>query len=123
VILYVCGPMSGLPEFNYPAFMAAEAVLTEAGYEVQNPARVDERHDGTNCRECRVGRRHNWEWYMDQCLPMVDLAEGLAVLPGWQHSRGAKIEVERALSHGLYLATVPTWVARRRTALAGRLEP
>lgn len=124
--LYVCGPMSGLPEFNYPAFLAAEGVLTEAGYEVLNPARVDEQHwvEDPDC-DCRLnvidGTKHLWQWYMDRCTPMVDKAEGLALLPGWQHSKGAKIEVDRALARGLYLASVPTWVARHKMALSGRL--
>lgn len=36
--LYIAGPMTGLPEFNYPAFMDAERRLIAAGYEIENPA-------------------------------------------------------------------------------------
>lgn len=32
--LYLCGPMSDLPDFNHPAFSAAAAELRAAGYRV-----------------------------------------------------------------------------------------
>ena len=36
--IYIAGPMSGLPDFNYPAFNQAEQRLLALGYEVENPA-------------------------------------------------------------------------------------
>ncbi len=36
--IYISGPMSGLPECNYPAFNAAAAHLRALGYSVENPA-------------------------------------------------------------------------------------
>jgi hypothetical protein len=35
---YIAGPMTGLPEFNFPAFHAAAASLRARGFEVENPA-------------------------------------------------------------------------------------
>lgn len=36
--LYLAGPMTGLPDFNYPAFHAAAAAWRAAGWTVANPA-------------------------------------------------------------------------------------
>ena len=36
--IYLAGPMTGLPEFNYPAFHAEAARLRQLGYHVENPA-------------------------------------------------------------------------------------
>ena len=37
--IYIAGPMTGLPDSNYPAFHAAEARLQALGHEPHNPAR------------------------------------------------------------------------------------
>ena len=38
---YIAGPMRGIPEYNYPAFMAAEKALEARGWYVHNPAAMD----------------------------------------------------------------------------------
>lgn len=83
--LYLAGPMTGLPEFNYPMFNRYARLLRERGHEVFNPA---EAHDG------QVGLP--LEQYFETDLPEVCRAEAVAVLPGWQESRGAQIEVDLA---------------------------
>ena len=99
--IYLSGPMTGLPEHNYPAFHAAEAALFDRGYEVINPARPAP--DG-------------WEWldYMRRAVRDVSEADGLAMLPGWINSRGARIEHKLATSLGL-----PAWHIREWVNVAG----
>lgn len=36
--IYLSGPMTGVPEYNYPAFNAEAARLRALGYTVENPA-------------------------------------------------------------------------------------
>lgn len=36
--IYLAGPMTGLPEHNFPAFHAEAARLRGLGYHVENPA-------------------------------------------------------------------------------------
>lgn len=81
--VYIAGPMSGLPDFNYPAFFAAEEALREAGHEPINPARTEGREG------CKT-----WQDFMRAALRDVADADGIALLPGWHNSRGAATERE-----------------------------
>lgn len=95
--LYIAGPMSNLPDFNYPAFYKAEEQLVAAGYEVENPAR--------NVVEGTA----SWLAYMRMSLVQISKVDGLALLPGWQDSRGASLEVHIAEALGLRLWSVEQW--------------
>jgi hypothetical protein len=77
--IYVAGPMTGLPEYNYPAFHAAAERLRSNGHTVLCPA---EHPEGLTYAE-----------YMRRDILMVLVVEAIAVLPGWEKSRGAQIEV------------------------------
>ncbi len=90
--------MSGLPEFNYPAFHEAAAALRGAGYAVLNPAETVGL-DGAP-----------WLWWMRQALRQVTEAQGVAMLPGWEQSRGARIEVHVAAELGLPTLNVALWL-------------
>lgn len=96
--LYIAGPMSGLPEFNYPAFHAAEAQLKAAGYETLNPA--------TNAKP----DPETWEGYMRAAIAQVVQADGIAYLPGAYQSRGAKLELRLAEELGMKSAPLDAWL-------------
>ena len=97
--LYVAGPMTGLPEFNYPAFFSAADALRRAAFDPINPARTAGRE---GCR--------SWLDYMRAGLRDVADCDGVAVLPGWQDSRGAALEVHVARSLDLPVRTVAEWL-------------
>lgn len=99
--LYVAGPMSNLPEFNYPAFSKASAQLREVGYAVLNPAENYGGYDGLTHAE-----------YMRLDLQMVLLVDGLALLDGWENSRGAALEVHVAETLGIEVGDVGYWLAQ-----------
>ena len=77
--------MSGIESFNYPAFQAAAKDLRNAGYTVINPA---ENHGGRTDLPLAE--------YFKADLPQVCDADAVAVLPGWERSRGARLEVSLA---------------------------
>lgn len=89
---YISGPMTGYPEWNYPTFNAAEDVLAAEGYEVINPARnFDGKSDHPGGRVA----------YMRLDVTHVLDAEVVFVLPGWEKSRGARLEILTAQELGL----------------------
>jgi len=80
--------------FNY-----AEQMLTEAGFEVLNPARHGSDPEKT------------WQDYMRLSLLDIAKADGVALLPGWEKSDGARVEV--TLAHGIHLpvARYDQWIS------------
>lgn len=112
--LYIAGPMRGKPEFNFPAFFAAERDLENAGYETVNPARrdVDGGFDykgmtgNENISEQGFSLRDALAWDLDQIAKECD---GVALLDGWQNSKGARAEVATARALGLPVYKVLSW--------------
>jgi len=83
--VYISGPMTGHPDYNFPAFMAAEDKLRDLGYDVINPARIEHKD------------KEDWVSCMRQAITEMMRADAVTTLPGWMTSRGAKIEVDLAI--------------------------
>ena len=77
---YLAGPMSGLPDDNFPAFHAAAGALRAIGQVVENPAENPAPADPT------------WENYLRAALTQMLRCDSILLLPGWEESRGAKLE-------------------------------
>lgn len=99
--LYIAGPMTGLPEFNYPAFHAAESDLARKGYTVVSPARNT---------IGRPGEADMWEQYMRISVAQIAAADGIAYLSGWERSRGAAFEIFLATQLGLVVMPLTGWL-------------
>lgn len=87
--LYIAGPMTGLPDLNYPAFNAEAERLRALGYHVENPAENPEPECGT------------WLGYMRMAIVQLVNCDIVAMLPGWGASTGASIERDLAIDLGL----------------------
>lgn len=96
--IYVSGPMSGMPAFNFPAFHAAAVHLRAAGFEVVNPA------------ELNPGAEKPWADCMRVDIRALMDCDGVAVLPGWSRSKGASLEVHIARELGMPVRMVAGWV-------------
>lgn len=79
--IYISGPMTGLPDLNFPAFHAAASLLRAQGHEVRNPAEVGEEPGKT------------WEDYMRKDLRLLCDCDAIYMLPGYKNSRGACLEL------------------------------
>lgn len=110
--VYLGGPMRGIENFNFPAFNAAAAKLRAAGHTVFNPAEKDiERHGGVdisagNAAGCEVtaAKIHGFDLRVALGADLAWIcaeAEAIALLPGWENSKGAKAEKATARALGL----------------------
>jgi hypothetical protein len=87
--IYVSGPMSGMPDFNFPAFDHAALRLRKEGWKVVNPA--------------DKGIVEGWEWedYLRHDVKEVCDCDAIYMLEGWDESAGACLEL--AVAEGLGL--------------------
>jgi hypothetical protein len=92
--LYIAGPMTGLPDLNFPAFHAQAAQLRAQGHEVVNPA------------ELNPDPSIAWAVCMLRDLEELSRCEGIVMLPGWEQSPGAQIERLWAGRLGLHVSEV-----------------
>lgn len=93
--IYIAGPMTGLPELNFPAFHAAAAALREQGLTVINPAEINP----------DVGA--DWIDCMRADIQQLVTCDGIYLLPGWEKSRGAKLEHHIADALGMDVSFAP----------------
>lgn len=93
--VYLAGPMTGLPDFNFPAFHAAAARLRADGHHVENPAENSAPPCGS------------WEGYMRLAIAQLITCDTIALLPGWENSRGASIENRLACDLGMTVLHLP----------------
>lgn len=89
-IIYIAGPMGGLPERNFPAFHRCAAHLRAQGYAVLNPAEINTVGDGRSMREI-----------VQRDLGALLLCNTICMLSGWPDSTGARTELAVAKWAGM----------------------
>lgn len=93
--IYVAGPMTGLPEWNHPAFNAAAAELRAAGHEVVNPAEMGEKYGTAD--EINADPQKLADLILEE-LDAIATCDAIYLLPGWEKSPGTRRELEVALA-------------------------
>jgi|SRR5665213_2072265 len=107
-IVYVAGPMTGIPDFNFPAFdEGRDYVVGLEKYQVISPADVD-REEKIDQLDLDI---HNvpeniFQLCMRRDLEIVANAHAIFLLKGWEKSRGANNELFVANTCG-----VEVWIA------------
>lgn len=92
--------MSGIPQFNFPAFDRAAEGLRRRGFTVISPAELDDRKTREDALASPDGRLidgkssgQTWGEFLARDVKIVsDQVQGIILMPGWETSRGAKLE-------------------------------
>lgn len=106
--LYIAGPMTGIPRFNFPAFIEMAdrlrdtPVSDELGgrFDVVSPAELDDPVDRQRAFDSPDGspihyeNGHTWGDFLARDVKLLadDGIEAIVVLPGWENSKGARLE-------------------------------
>lgn len=93
--VYISGPMTGIEDYNFPAFHQAAERLQAAGYRVENPA--------------SKGVIDGWTWsdYLRHDLRQLLECDAICLLPGWRNSKGATLEHHVATGLGMAVVDLP----------------
>lgn len=102
--LYLSGPMSGYAAFNVPAFTEAAFDLRTLGYEVVSPHEADisdgigeviQASPSGDVAELTKLTGETWGTLLARDVKILadDGIDGIVVLPDWEQSKGARLEV------------------------------
>ena len=69
---YIAGPMTGLPDLNFPAFHERAAELRAEGFHVENPAEIN------------ANSTAPWAECMKADIPRLLTCDSVLLLPGWE---------------------------------------
>ena len=89
--VYIAGPMTGLPDLNFPAFHAEAVRLRALGHLVVNPAEVN------------PDKGMSWTDCMRSDIAELVKCDAIRLLPGWEFSKGATLEEHIAERLGLQI--------------------
>lgn len=85
--IYISGAITGTDNYM-ERFAKAEKELTEQGYSVVNPSKVN----------AQLPEDTDYEDYMKMSFCMLDMCDGIYMLKGWKKSCGANRELGYAMA-------------------------
>lgn len=87
--IYISGPMTGLPDLNFPLFNKVAECLRDNGWDVVNPAEIQQIEGA------------DWAACLKEDIKHLVTCDTIALLPGWHRSKGAALEAYIANKLGL----------------------
>ena len=102
---YMGGPMSGIPEYNFPFFKAMTQLFRDNGYDIITPVEIarDLRGDPivrkeVGMKEGQIPLRNDFLMFDAECV--LKKSHGVIMLPNWRESTGAVMEAAAAIAVG-----------------------
>lgn len=92
---YLAGRMTGMPELNFPTFEKVKIDLEGCGFEIASPHDID--HGETPDTRGQLP----YSTYMKAGIKLLMECDGIIMLDGWTHSRGAMAEFNIAVACGM----------------------
>ena len=86
--IYISGAITGTDDYM-ERFAKAEKKVTEQGYSVVNPAKVN----------AQLPEDTSYEEYMKMCFCMLDMCDEIFMLKGWSKSCGSNREYWYAMGN------------------------
>ena len=102
-IIYLSGPMTGVPGHNFDTFNTHALRLRALGYQVVNPAEIN------------PDESLGWHDCMRADIRALMDCDTIATLPNWQHSAGAHLEVHIAHRVGIRIVDANTIIEPHRS--------
>jgi hypothetical protein len=108
--IYIAGPMTGLPQNNFPAFDAAAAMMRAEGHEIVSPAELDDPSDRDLAMRDLPATK-SWGDFLARDVKLIADSgiEGILLLPDWFKSRGARLEATVGLLCDLHFMELSSW--------------
>jgi len=104
--VYLAGPRTGVSDYNRPMFEAAALSLRQSDCEVITPIELDDPEDGMLDGDGTPLPPDVYARGLEKCIAAMcaGAVEAVVVLPGWENSRGACLEVHvaRTLGKSIY---------------------
>lgn len=104
--LYIAGPMASKADHGKAAFESHAKILRDWGYDVVSPYELTIAEFGT----IEAAAQASWEHHLKRDLRELLLCDGVALLIGWQDSRGATLEREVAMRVGIEVRLTQDWL-------------
>lgn len=102
--VYIAGPMRGIPNWNMDKFAEAEKLWKGFGHHVFSPAQLVKAMGYDTNGSCEPGTKTGLEHLkhvMLSDIACIYACDAVAVIAGWEDSRGSTVEVALAQFLGL----------------------
>lgn len=92
--IFISGPMTGLPNYNFDKFNEVAAKLENAGCKVVNPVKICKKYK----QETVIKDKSAFDAMVaEQQKAEREECDSIILLDGWEKSRGVRLELKTAL--------------------------